>query len=90
MDIQQRALAGTLESSDCMVVVVPDTRLSIEIDSIVQKQFGKHIYQLVSDMLKVAGVTSGSFKIKDQGALDCVIEARVETVLRRAAKKVSA
>jgi citrate lyase subunit gamma (acyl carrier protein) len=90
MKITQRALAGTVESSDCMVMLLPAEELSIEIDSIVKQQYGHVIEKLVRDMLKKFDVTAGLVKIQDQGALDCVIEARVETALRRAGKEAKA
>ncbi len=87
MVIQKEALAGTLESSDCMVQVEPSREISVSIHSVVQQQFGKQIRQVVYSVLKNLDVTGASIDIQDYGALDCVIAARVETAIRRGRKE---
>ena len=42
MEIKKPAVAGTLESSDCMVTVEPgDGKVDLELSSVVIRQFGK-------------------------------------------------
>ena len=44
MEILKTAVAGTLESSDCMVTVEPGTDgIELDLDSTVIRQFGKQI-----------------------------------------------
>ena len=44
MEIIKTAVAGTLESSDCMVTIEPAQRgLEIDLDSAVIRQYGKSI-----------------------------------------------
>jgi citrate lyase subunit gamma (acyl carrier protein) len=90
MNITSQVMAGTVESSDCMILLQPADTLEIEIDSIVKQQYGRAIENLVRTMLKKFDVTAGIVKIQDQGALDCVIEARLETAIRRAEKEAKA
>lgn len=87
MQIIKQAIAGTLESSDLMVKVAPaiDGKLDIVVQSEVIKQFGKQIRKVVDDTLQQLGVSEGSILIEDKGALDCVIRARVQTAILRAA-----
>lgn len=86
MKIVNEAIVGTLESSDCMVTVAPSNVLSIEIDSIVIKQYGKVIESIARDIIEGFEISSGSFKIQDKGAMDFAIKARVETAIIRGVK----
>ena len=76
--------AGTLESSDVLVTLEPgENGLEIDIDSVVQKQFGQAIRQTVQEVLEELDVQDAKLRIVDRGALDCVIRARVETAVLR-------
>jgi len=83
-EIMQRAVAGTLESSDVFVTLEPNASgLEIEIDSVVQKQFGDAIRKVAEEVLSEQKVRNAKLTIVDRGALDCVIRARVETAVLR-------
>ena len=76
--------AGTLESSDVLVTLEPgENGLEIDIDSVVQKQFGQAIRQTVEEVLAELDVQDAKLRVVDRGALDCVIRARVETAVLR-------
>ncbi len=82
--IIKRATAGTLESSDVFVTLEPSSSgLEIEIDSVVQKQFGEAIRRVAEETLRELDIQQGRLSIVDRGALDCVIRARVETAVLR-------
>lgn len=82
--IKRYATAGTLESSDVFVTVEPyENGLEIEIDSVVQKQFGEQILKAVQDVLNEQEIANARVSVVDRGALDCVIRARVETAALR-------
>ncbi|MBN3206618.1 MULTISPECIES: citrate lyase acyl carrier protein [Pectobacterium] len=86
MKIVKESLAGTFESSDLLVKVAPaDGKLTVVINSEVMKQFGHQIKQVVNDTLKELGVQDGTIIVDDKGALDCVIRARVQSAVLRAA-----
>ena len=87
MKIIQEALAGTLESSDLFVRVSPvEGPLELILNSEVKHQFGDQIQKVVEETCAKLGVSEGATVIiEDKGALDCVIEARVEAALLRAA-----
>ena len=83
-NIIRQATAGTLESSDVFVSLEPcASGLEIEIDSVVQKQFGEAIYSVVREVLDEHEVQQAKVTVTDRGALDCVIRARVETAVLR-------
>ena len=82
--ILHSATAGTLESSDVFVTLEPaDSGVEIEIDSVVQNQFGDSIRQTVEEFLQDLQVENAKLSVVDRGALDCVIRARVETAVLR-------
>ena len=83
MEIVKTASAGTLESSDVYVEVSPGSGVEIELESVVQLQFGDAIEAVVRDVLAENGVENAAVRITDRGALECVIRARVETALLR-------
>ena len=83
--IAKKAVAGTLESSDVFVEIAPNAAgMKIEIESVVEKQFGESILASAKEVLAEQGVQNAYLKITDRGALDCVIRARVETAVMRA------
>ena len=82
-EIVKKAWAGTLESSDAYVEVEPAQELTIELQSVVQAQFGDAIEAAVRAVLAECGVEKASVKVMDRGALECVIRARLETALLR-------
>ena len=82
--IIQKATAGTLESSDVFVTLEPcESGLEIELDSVVQNQFGETIRRTVEEVLEDMQVEDAKLSVVDRGALDCVIRARVETAVLR-------
>ena len=87
MEIRRRASAGTMQSSDLMVVVEPCPALQIDIESTVKKQFEHLIRARIEATLGELGITAGRIQVSDRGALDYAIAARVETAIRRAMKE---
>ncbi len=85
MNPRNKAVAGTLESSDIFVEIAPGGgEISLTLESPVKEQFGKAIETTVREALARLGVDSANVSLKDRGALDCTIRARVETAVKRA------
>lgn len=84
MKIERKGQAGTMQSSDLMVMVEPASDLIIEIESTVIKQFEHLIFARLTEVLAKHGVASGRISVNDRGALDYAIEARLEAALLRA------
>ena len=83
-EIVQKACAGTMESSDVYVEIEPgDGGIRLRLESVVRQQFGAAIQETVQAVLVELGVESANISVRDRGALDCVIRARVETAVRR-------
>ena len=84
MTINKPAKAGTLESNDIYVMLMPgDNGIEIELESIVEDQFGDDIREVIENRLREMGVTSVVVKATDKGALDYTIRARVEAAVTR-------
>ena len=87
MEIKKPAIAGTLESSDCMVTVEPgEGRIDLDLDSAVIRQYGKQIRKVILETLERLEVSDARITVVDKGALDCTIKARVECAVMRAAE----
>ena len=87
MQIRRKATAGTMQSSDLMVVVEPSDTLRIDVESTVKKQFEHLIRAQITATLKTLDVATGYIKVSDRGALDYAIAARVEAAVQRASKE---
>ena len=89
MEIKKTAMVGTMESSDITVIVEPnsDKEICIKLKSSVEKQFGDQIRAVILDTLKELNVESAIVRAQDKGALDCVIKARVQAAVLRAAEE---
>ncbi len=77
------AVAGSLESNDCLITVYEKKGRKIKLDSIVYDQFGDQILKVVNDVLDSLGVDNIFVDIVDKGALDYTIKARLITAIKR-------
>ncbi|HRX13660.1 MAG TPA: citrate lyase acyl carrier protein [Eubacteriales bacterium] len=80
------ATAGTLESGDIMIEIIPNngSGIDIRLDSIVSHQFGKQIKNVITQVLREYGVDGVTVNATDKGALDCTIVARTTVAVCRA------
>ena len=84
MEIKKPAMAGTLESSDCMVTLEPNQEgIDFSLESSVIHQFGNQIRKVAMETLSNLDITNAKISIVDKGALDCTIKARVEAAVYR-------
>ena len=88
MQIKKPAIAGTLESSDCQIMIRPNggEGISIDLESDVKMMFGDSILATAEKILKDFGITDAYVEIHDKGALDCVIKSRMQCVICRGAE----
>lgn len=86
MEIKNTASAGTLESSDIMVLLEKGKNgIEIDLKSTVEKLYGEQIKKVIAQTLTDLGVTDVKVVANDRGALDCTIKARVMAAYYRAA-----
>lgn len=86
MKITRPAVVGTLESGDVMIRIAPSNthEIDLQINSSVEKQFGAAIRTTLLGVLARYNVNSVQLIVDDKGALDCILRARLETLLVRA------
>ena len=63
--------------------IEPADTLDVQLESVVQAQFGEEIRAVVCEVLKEHDVQQASVRVIDRGALECVLRARVETAILR-------
>lgn len=84
VNIVRIASAGTMESSDVYVEIEPsDQGIEIQLESVVEGQFGDSIQAVIREVLSECGVERARLSVVDRGALECVLRARVETAVAR-------
>lgn len=87
MELKIKAVAGTLESSDILIIVEPNSSgIEIELESEVMSQFGKSIKKIIIDTCEELGVKQAKITATDKGAIDAVIKSRLQTAILRAAE----
>ena len=85
MSTLKKASCGTMESSDAYMELEPIAAgVQIDLQSVVEHQFGDSIRALAADMLQQEGIDNVSLRIVDRGALECTLRARLETLIARA------
>ena len=73
MQLINRAMAGTLESSDAQISIAPGKDgIVLHIQSTVQNQYGRAIKQSVLDTLNKLGIENAEVDVNDRGALECI------------------
>ena len=87
-EIKKQAAAGTLESSDMQIIIDKNDNngIEIELQSSVEKQYGRRIRQLIKDTLSEMGIDHVKCVVTDKGALDCTIVARTVAAVHRASE----
>ena len=85
---QKQAKAGSFESSDLLVIISDGDGINVEINSIVQNQFGLQIRNLVMAIIDEYQLENVNVLIQDRGALDYAIKARMETAIKRYRREV--
>lgn len=84
MEIMKPTVAGTLESSDCQVIVEPgEGRRELQLESTVINQYGNQIRRVILGVLDRLDIHDIKISVVDKGALDCTIKARVEGAIFR-------
>jgi citrate lyase subunit gamma (acyl carrier protein) len=86
--ITKMAKAGSVESNDILVMISPgEGKIDLEIESVVYNQYGDDIRKTILDTLQEEGVTDAKVIVKDKGALDFTIRARVKACVKRGSEQ---
>jgi citrate lyase subunit gamma (acyl carrier protein) len=84
--MMKTAQAGTLESMDCVVSLTEGgagNGMTVTLAGASAARFGKAMETRVRETLKKLGAVDVTASVQDNGALDVVLEARVEAAWRR-------
>ena len=79
--------AGSLESCDVLITVFPHqpgAGLELRVNSLVEQQFGDQIRAVIENTLAENSITDAIIEVRDRGAFDYAIRARLLTALERA------
>ena len=82
IQLNKKAQAGTLESSDCMVVVSPSGEYALEYGGQNGALFKSRTGRIVREIAE--RYAPALVQVQDQGALEVTLRARVETAFGRA------
>lgn len=88
--ILREARAGLNDKGDVVVHLKPAEAqggVKLDIESKVMSMFGKQIRASVMETIENYGLTDLHMTVRDQGALDYAIRARVQTAIERAIKE---
>ncbi len=77
------AMAGSVESCDCLITIFESDKIEIDLTSDVLVQYGEQIEKVILATLKEHNINNLRVVIEDKGALDYTIIARLTTALRR-------
>lgn len=77
-----------MESNDCMMIVTTSTLITIDLESIVYKQFKNQIEAVIREVLNEKNIQNIHVRCVDKGALDYTIRARLLTALTRLEEKM--
>ena len=88
MKLKRPAQAGSVESSDILVLIGPNDKGGVEIhlESPVKNIFGDKIKSEILEVLEQYEVKDAIVQVTDRGALPFTVKARVETAILRASK----
>ena len=88
--ILHEAKAGLEERGDILVCLSPKEEgsgVQIEVESTVKSMFGDQIRASALGVIEGYGLSDLKLTIRDQGALDYAIRARIQTAIERALKE---
>ena len=83
--IKRRAIVGNAkQNADCVIEIKPRSKgIKINLNSLVKNQYGNAIKKAVKSELKKQKVEAAEVTITDRGAIDPVLRARMECVIKR-------
>ena len=85
----QEIIVGSNNKGDCRITFLPAAPPKVEVKTGSPELFRAGIEEVVTETLSLLNQTTGRIVVEDQGALDYVIAARVETAVRTADLDVS-
>lgn len=89
MEIRKESICGSENSYDILVKIEPaENGIDVEVSSNSGEEQFKKIKNLVDQILNFYGIVNAKITIKDFGAPDFIIKARMETAIKRASQEI--
>lgn len=82
--LSKAAQAGSLESSDCMVVVSPAESFGLDYKGQNSGIFMERTRRIARELAERYAPEGAEVRIQDRGALEITLRARIETAFERA------
>ncbi|WP_024469094.1 citrate lyase acyl carrier protein [Treponema pedis] len=90
MELKLTACAGSTEKSDILISVEPCERgVELSLTSKVMGQFGENIRKTVLGILEKMSVKNAKVVADDNGAIEAVIESRVQAAVLRSCESTN-
>lgn len=82
--IKKASVGNAKQNADCIITIEPRSRgIKLELNSLVKNQYGAQIERAVASELKKQEISAAKITIEDRGAIDPVLRARLECVIKR-------
>lgn len=83
--IKKKASVGNAnQNADCVIEIKPRARgVKLKLNSLVEAQYGDAIKKAVDSEIKKQEIKGAEITITDRGAIDPVLRARLECVIKR-------
>ena len=83
--IKKASVGKEKQNADCVITIEPYTKgIKLEFSSLVGTQYGDDMKKTIMEELEKYGIKAAKVTVVDRGAIDCVLRARLEAVIKRA------
>ena len=82
--VKKATVGQEKQNADCVITIEPAKKgIELNFSSLVGVQYGDDMKKTIYDELEKYGITDAKVTVVDRGAIDCVLRARLETVIKR-------
>lgn len=82
--IKKASVGKEKQNADCVITIEPYTKgIKLDFTSLVGVQYGDSMKKTIMDELKKYDIKNAKLTVVDRGAIDCVLRARLEAVIKR-------
>ncbi len=82
--IRAASVGNEKQNADCVITIEPGNGgIELDFTSTVEIQYGDAMKEAIFDELSKYGITDAKLTVVDRGAIDPVLRARMEAVIKR-------
>ena len=83
--IKKATVGKEKQNADCVITIEPGKKgIELDFTSLVGVQYGDDMKNTINEMLREYKIEDAKISVVDRGAIDCVLRARLEAVIKRA------